>query len=107
MDAIINSLLHTPEILIAVLTVLGGQKGYEIYRRKRFSNDGHDRRSGHNHNSFSDGDKDFVRECFETQTKDMSASMENDRLKLVISLSNVVREEGGKTRSAMRSIVKE
>ena len=90
------------EILTAVTIVLGGQKGFEVYKKKRFSNGGRDRRSSSG-NSLAQSDKDFIGSCFKDQTKDM----ENDRLKLVITLSDIVREESGKTRSAMRSIIQE
>jgi len=39
-EILTTSITHLPEILIAVMTVLGSQKGYEIYRRKRHSNGG-------------------------------------------------------------------
>ncbi|KKK62386.1 hypothetical protein LCGC14_3004880, partial [marine sediment metagenome] len=67
------------EIVTAVVMVLGGQKGLEIYKRKRFANGngGHDRRKS---NSFADSDKEFIKGCFENQT-----------LKLVMELGKVVR----------------
>ena len=90
------------EIITAVVMVLSGQKGFEVYKKKRFSNGGRDRRSSSG-NSLAQSDKDFIGSCFKDQTKDM----ENDRLKLVMTLSAIVREENGKTRSAMRSIIQE
>ncbi len=88
------------EIMTAVVMVLGGQKGFEIYKRKRFANgNGHERRR----NSFADSDKDFIQECFKNQTKEMGTTMENDRLKLIMGLKEVVQNEGEKTRSVVRS----
>ena len=88
------------EIVTAVVLVLSGQKGFEIYKRKRFANgNGHERRR----NSFADSDKEFIRECFGNQTKEMGATMENDRLKLIMGLKEVVQKEGEKTRSVVRS----
>ncbi len=84
------------EIITAVVMVLGGQKGFEIYKRKRFANgNGHERRR----NSFSDSDKTFLRDCFGEQSKELGKSMENDRLKLVMA----IRDEGEKTRTAVRA----
>ena len=79
------------EIVTAVVMVLGGQKGLEIYKRKRFANGngGHDRRKS---NSFADSDKEFIKGCFENQT-----------LKLVMELGKVVRTEGEKTRGVVRA----
>jgi len=80
------------EIITAVVMVLGGQKGFEIYKRKRHSNGGHDRRSNPGNNSFADSDKEFIKGCFENQT-----------LKLVMELGKVVRTEGEKTRGVVRA----
>ena len=89
------------EIMTAVVMVLGGQKGFEIYKRKRFENgNGKERRR----NSFADSDKEFLRECFTDQTEKMGTSMENDRLKLVIKFEEIIRREGEKTRSVVRSL---
>ena len=79
------------EIMVAVLMVLSGQKGFEVYRRRKWSNgsSGHDRRKG---NSFADSDKEFIKGCFENQT-----------LKLVMELGKVVRTEGEKTRGVVRA----
>ncbi|MEK0326912.1 MAG: hypothetical protein QQN63_14540 [Nitrosopumilus sp.] len=105
MEIFTTSITHLPEILIAVMTVLGGQKGYEIYRRKRYSNGGHDRRSSSgSSNSFCQGDKDFIQGCFQDQTKMLGASMENDRLKLIMGLEKVIRKEGEDTRVVVRSL---
>ena len=88
------------EIMIAVVAVLSGQKGIEIYKRKRFANgNGKERRR----NSFSDSDKVFLRGCFSDQTKEMGANMEPDRLKLVMGLEKSIRQEGEKTRGVVRS----
>jgi hypothetical protein len=92
------------EIITAVAMVLGGQKGYEIYKRKRHSNGRHDRRSGsRENNSFADSDKSFIQGCFEDQTDKMGTLMENDRLKLMIGFKEVVQKEGEKTRSVVRA----
>lgn len=88
------------EILMAVIMVLGGQKGFEIYKRKRFANgNGHERRR----NSFADSDKEFIRGCFEDQTKELGMGMKADRLELVMEIGRVVRNEGEKTRSVVRA----
>ena len=89
------------EIMTAVVMVLGGQKGFELYKRKRFANgNGHERRR----NSFADSDKEFIRECFSNQTEKMGMTMENDRLKLIMGFKEVVQKEGEKTRSMVRSL---
>ena len=88
------------EIITAVVLVLGGQKGFEIYQRKRFENGNSKERR---RNSFADSDKEFLKGCFEDQTKEMGTGMETDRLKLVMSLEKVIRNEGEKTRSVVRS----
>ena len=91
--------LSLAEILTAVDMVLVGQKVYEVYKRKKFTNGGgHDRRS----NSFAEADRDFIQGCFENQTKEMNLSMESDRLKLVIGIKEIVQDEGSKTRIAVR-----
>ena len=88
------------EIILAVVMVLGGQKGLEVYHRKKHANgNGHERRR----NSFADSDKDFIRECFENQTKELGKSMETSDLKLVLEFGKVIRNEGEKTRSVVRS----
>ena len=88
------------EIILAVVMVLGGQKGLEVYHRKKHANgNGRERRK----NSFADSDKDFIRECFENQTKELGKSMETSDLKLVLEFGKVIRNEGEKTRSVVRS----
>lgn len=104
MEILTTSITHLPEILIAVMTVLGGQKGFEIYKRKKWSNGGRDRRSSQGSNSFCQSDKDFIAGCFESQTRELGTSMENDRLKLMIGFKEVVQTEGGKTRVVVRSL---
>ncbi len=91
-------LFSLAEIITAVMMVLGGQKGYEIYKRKRHSNSSHDRRS----NSFAQADRDFIQGCFETQTKEMGLTMKSDRLELLMNVKEVVQEEGAKIRVAVR-----
>ena len=103
MEILTTSITHLPEILVAVMTVLGGQKGYEIYRRKRHSNGRHDRRSSSGNNSFSESDKSFIKGCFENQTKELGKSTETSDLKLVMEFGKVVRNEGEKTRSVVRA----
>ena len=101
---IIESVRHFPEIIAAVIMVLGGQKGFEIYKKKRHSNGGNDRRSSSgNHNSFSASDKEFIEGCFKNQTKEMGMSMENDRLVLVGELKDFIRSDGENTRTAVRA----
>lgn len=88
------------EIMTAVVMVLGTQKGYEVYKRKKFANgNGHERRR----NSFADSDKDFIQGCFETQTKEMGLTMKNDRLELAKEFKEIIQTEGEKTRSTVRS----
>ena len=88
------------EIVTAVVAVLGTQKGYEIYKRKKFANgNGHERRR----NSFADSDKDFIRGCFDDQTEKMGTATENERLKLIIGLKEIIQQEGEKTRGVVRS----
>ena len=101
MELLISSITHLPEILSAVVMVLGGQKGYEIYKRKRYSNGGRDRRSG---NSFCTSDKEFIEGCFKDQTKEMVLTKKNDRLELVVELGGIIRDEGKDTREAIRSL---
>ena len=88
------------EIMTAVVMVLGGQKGFEIYRRRKHANgNGQERRR----NSFADSDKKFIRECFENQTKEMGMAMKNDRLMLVGELKDFIRSDGESTRTVVRS----
>ena len=88
------------EIITAVALFLGGQKGLEVYKRKKHANgNGHERRR----NSFADSDKDFIRGCFEDQTKEMNSEAETNQLKLVIGIKEIVQSEGEKTRVAVRA----
>ena len=88
------------EIVTAVVMVLGGLKGFEMYKRKKHANgNGHERRR----NSFADSDKDFIRGCFKDQTKEIGSEMRNDRLELMIGLKEIVQSEGEKTRVAVRA----
>lgn len=88
------------EIILAVVMVLGGQKGLEVYHRKKHANgNGRERRK----NSFADSDKDFIRGCFKDQTKEIGSEMRNDRLELMIGLKEMVQSEGEKTRVAVRA----
>jgi len=100
MEVIAASLSHLPEIVGSVVLVLGGQKGFEVYKRKRFSNGNHDRRKG---NSFADSDKDFIRGCLIDQTRALASVMKVDRLELVVDLGDVIRSDGEKTRTAVRA----
>ncbi|KKL25696.1 hypothetical protein LCGC14_2402700 [marine sediment metagenome] len=88
------------EIILAVVMVLGGQKGLEVYHRKKHANgNGRERRK----NSFADSDKEFIRGCFKDQTKEIGSEMRNDRLELMIGLKEMVQSEGEKTRVAVRA----
>ena len=92
------------EIITAVVMVLGGQKGFEVYKRRKHSNGRHDRRSSSREgNSFADSDKEFIRGCFKDQTKEIGSEMRNDRLELMIGLKEIVQSEGEKTRVAVRA----
>ena len=99
MELLVSSLTHLPEIISAVVLVLGGQKGYEVYRRRRFANGNHDRRKG---NSFAESDKEFIQKCFVDQTRSMASVMKLDRLELIVELGDVIRDDGDKTRTAVR-----
>ncbi len=89
------------EIVTAVVMVLGGLKGFEMYKRKKHANgNGHERRR----NSFADSDKDFIRGCFEDQTEKLVLGMENDRLILVGELKDFIRSDGESTRVAVRDV---
>lgn len=91
---------HFPEILSAVVLVLGGQKGFEFYQRKKYQNgNGRERRS----NSFAISDKTFIQNCFETQTKELGMSMKNDRLEFAADLKDFIRADGESTRTAVRT----
>ncbi|KKK95104.1 hypothetical protein LCGC14_2676170 [marine sediment metagenome] len=103
MEILMTSITHLPEILLAVMTVLGGQKGYEVYRKKKWSNGGRDRRSSIMvNNSFCQSDRDFIKGCFENQTKEMGMAMKNDRLVLIGELKDFIRSDGESTRVAVR-----
>ncbi len=92
--------LHFPEILSAVALVLGGQKGFELYQRKKFANgNGRDRRS----NSFCESDKTFIRECFSTHSKELGLTLKSDRLELTSDLKDFIRNDGESTRTAVRA----
>ncbi len=88
-----------PQILIAVIMVLGGQKGFEFYKRKKYLNGNGERRR----DSFSDLDKNFLRSCFEDQTEKMSLAMKTDRLLLLRDIESSVRTEGENTRGVVRA----
>lgn len=84
--------------------VLSGQKGYEVYKRKRHSNGRHDRRSSSERgNSLAQADRDFIQECFKDQTREMGLTMKSDRLELVMNVEKAVRSEGEKTRTVVRA----
>ena len=91
--------VHLPEILSAVALVLGYQKGYEIWQRKKFANgNGRDRRS----NSFCESDKDFIRECFSSHSERLGLMLKTDRLELTSDLKDFIRDDGESTRTAVR-----
>lgn len=100
MEILVNSITHLPEILSAVIMVLCGQKGYEVYKRRKFSNEGHDRRSGSN--SFVQDDKNFIKDCFEGQAKEIGSALKTDRLELVQKLGDIIRREGDNVRIVIR-----
>ena len=99
MELLPTGLIHLPEIVASVMIILGGQKGYEIYKKKRFSNGRHDRRRG---NSFAESDKDFIRTCLVDQSRSMKSLLETDRLELFLKLGDVIRGDGDRTRTAVR-----
>lgn len=85
------------EIVLAIVGVLGTQKGYEIYKRKRHANgNGTERRS----TTLSHGDRVFFSGLFDK----LQLGMENDRLKLVNSVEAAIRTEGEKTRTVVRAV---
>ena len=88
------------QIMTAVGMVLGGQKGMEIYKRKRFANGNGGQYPERRRNSFSNADKDFIRGCFSS----LELSMENDRLKTCRELEEAIRDEGKQTRDEVRSL---
>ncbi|KKL96415.1 hypothetical protein LCGC14_1844720 [marine sediment metagenome] len=81
--------------------VLSRQKGFEVYKKKKYSNGGRDRRNGNN--SFSQSDKDFIEGCFKNQTDGMGLQMKNTRLELMMSIEKSIRSEGEKTRITVRT----
>ncbi len=89
---------HIFEVFTAVAMFLGGQKGMEFYKRRRFLNGNGtgDMRK----NSLSPSDKDFVKDCFSS----LELAQENDRLKLSRDLADVIRVEANSTRDMIRSI---
>ena len=104
MEILTTGLTHLPEIVASVMLVLGGQKGYEIYRKKKWSNGGRDRRSSQGGNSLSQGDKEFIAGCFKTQTKEITLTKRNDSLELVAELGGIIRDDGKDTREAIRAL---
>ena len=88
------------QILTAVGMVLGGQKGMEIYKRKRFANGNGGQDPDRRRNSLSNVDKEFIRSCFNS----LELSIENDRLKICRDLGGAIQDEGEKTRVVVRSL---
>ena len=88
------------QIMTAVGMVLGGQKGMEIYKRKRFANGNGGQDPDRRRNSLSIVDKEFIRGCFNS----LEQSMENDRLKTCRDLEEAIRDEGKETRIVVRSL---
>ncbi len=90
------------EVLTAVVMVLGGQKGFEFYRRRKFMNGSprHDmrRNSLSSRNSLSTSDKEFIQTCFQS----FGLELENSRLRTSRELEGVIRDEGTSTRIAVR-----
>ncbi len=103
MEIITTSIAHLPEIISTVIFVLGGQKGFEFYKKKRYLNGGHNRRSNSSNNSFSTSDKEFIKSCFTDHSKESALTMKNSRLELVVELGQIIRDEGDRTRVAVRT----
>ena len=89
------------EVVVAIAVVLGSLKGAEYYRirRLRSGNAGANRRMSGSHNpgGLSSGDNDFRKGCFSQLSSDLTI----DRLKMERALTDTIREESGKTRSAI------
>ena len=100
-----NLFMHLPEIATTIVILLGGQKCYDVYKRKRYSNGGRDRRSnsGSVNYSFCQNDKDFIESCFKNQTRESAQNMKTSRLELVVELGQIIRDEGDRTRAVVRT----
>lgn len=89
------------EILTAVTMVLGGQKGLETYRRKKYANgNGSERRR--NHNSLSESDKIFIRDCFVDHANKVRLETKADHWEHLMKLEDVIRKEAEGTRAVIR-----
>ena len=86
------------QTLLAIGGVLGGQKGLEIYRRKKLAkgNGEYELRK----NSLSSSDKEFIKGCFDSMSKDL----EIGRLGLARDITAAVQHEGEATRVVVRSL---
>ena len=89
------------EVVAALAVVLGSLKGVEYFRIRRLrsgNTDANRRMSGsHNPGGLSAGDKDFLKGCFSQLSSDLTI----DRLKMERALTDTIRGESGKTRSAI------
>jgi hypothetical protein len=88
------------QVMVAIFGVLGGQKGMEMYKRRRFANGNGGANPDRRKNSLSTEDKEFIKGCFGSLEK----GMENDRLKICMTLEEAIRREGEQTRVVVRSI---
>ncbi len=97
--------MHLPEIATTIAMILGWQKGYEFYKKKKYSNGGRDRRSnsGAVNHSFCQNDKDFIESCFKEHSREAAQNMKISRLELVTDLGQIIRDEGDRTRVVVRS----
>lgn len=94
-------IISVAEIFTAIVMVLGGQRGFAMYNRKRFLNGrpGSDRRreSG-SFSGMSSSDKDFIKTCFDS----LGMQLANDRLLQTKEITEAIRTEGAATRIAVR-----
>lgn len=88
------------EILTAVAMVLGGQQGFELYKRRRILNGNSDdrRRNPGSNGGLSSSDKEFIRSCFDN----LGMQITNGRMQQTRDLEAAIRAEGSATRVAVR-----
>lgn len=91
-------LVSIAELLAVVGGVLGGQKGLEVYRRRKLRNGNGDFEL--RKNSLSMTDREFIKECFSSLEKDLRIG----RLQLADDLRGVMQKEGETIRVAVRSL---
>jgi len=87
------------QVMTAVGMVLGGQKGMEIYKRRRFAN-GNGGNPDRRKNSLSELDKEFIKGCFGS----LDLVMKNNQLEFGKDLEEAIRYEGEQTRTVVRSL---